>query len=85
MDASDVDLELARKALTAEGEAISALAGLIGEDFARAARMLYDCPGMVLLTGIGKAGLIARKISATLASTGTQSLYLHPVEALRAE
>jgi arabinose-5-phosphate isomerase len=85
MDAPDVDLELARKALTAEGQAISALAGRIGEPFARAARMIFDCSGQVVLTGIGKAGVIARKISATLASTGTQSTFLHPVEALHGD
>jgi arabinose-5-phosphate isomerase len=85
MDAPDVDLELARKALAAEGEAILALADQIGESFAAAARMVFDCPGTVILTGIGKAGLIARKVSATLASTGTQSLFLHPVEALHGD
>lgn len=85
MDAPDVDLELARRAVRAEGEAISALAGQIGQAFAAAARMVFDCPGMVILTGIGKAGLIARKVSATLASTGTQSLFLHPVEALHGD
>jgi len=85
MDAPDVDLELARKALSAEGEAILALADQIGRPFAAAARMVFDCEGTVILTGIGKAGLIARKISATLASTGTQSLFLHPVEALHGD
>lgn len=85
MDAPSVDLELARRALAAEGAAISALAGQIGEAFAQAARMVFDCPGMVILTGIGKAGLVARKISATLASTGTESIFLHPVEALHGD
>ena len=61
------------------------MAERIGQAFASAARMIYDCPGMVILTGIGKAGLVARKISATLASTGTQSLFLHPVEALHGD
>jgi len=85
MDAPEVDLELARRALRAEGEAISALADQVGEPFARAARMVFDCPGTIILTGIGKAGLVARKISATLASTGTRSLFLHPVEALHGD
>jgi arabinose-5-phosphate isomerase len=85
MDAPGVDLELARRVLRAEGESISALAAQIGESFAAAARMVYECPGMVILTGIGKAGLVARKISATLASTGTQSIFLHPVEALHGD
>ena len=85
MDAPDVDLELARKALSAEGEAILALADRIGQPFAAAARMVFNCPGTVILTGIGKAGLVARKISATLASTGTASIFLHPVEALHGD
>ena len=85
MDAPDVDLELARKALQAEGEAISALAGRIGRTFADAARMVFECPGTVILTGIGKAGLVGQKIMATFASTGTQSIFLHPVEALHGD
>lgn len=80
-----VDLSLARKALAAEGRAIAALAGQIGETFAAAVRLVYGCGGKVVLTGIGKAGLIAQKISATLASTGTQSIFLHPVEALHGD
>jgi len=85
MPKKDVDLQLARKTLSAEGQAISALAERIGPDFAQAARCIFDCPGKVVLTGIGKAGIIAQKISATLASTGTQSIFLHPVEALHGD
>jgi arabinose-5-phosphate isomerase len=81
----EVDLELARKALLAEGGAISALAGQVGQTFAAAAEAVFQCAGKVVLTGIGKAGLVAQKISATLASTGTQSLFLHPVEALHGD
>jgi len=85
MNSPGVDLDLARKALVAEGEAIRALAEQIGDEFAAAARLVYGCEGTVIVTGIGKAGLIARKISATLASTGTQSIFLHPVEALHGD
>jgi len=85
MDTPGVDLELARRALRAEGEAIRALAWRIGENFAAAASLLYECKGTVIATGIGKAGIIARKISATLASTGTRSIFLHPVEALHGD
>lgn len=85
MDSPDVDLDLARKALTAEAEAIRALADQIGDAFAAAAALVYACEGTVVVTGIGKAGLIAQKISATLASTGTQSIFLHPVEALHGD
>ena len=62
-----------------------ALTGQIDDAFAAAAGEVFNCPGKVVLTGIGKAGLIARKISATLASTGTQSIFLHPVEALHGD
>ncbi len=79
------DLELARKTLQLEGEAIAALAGQVGEAFAAAARVVFSCTGKVVLTGVGKAGIIATKISATLASTGTQSIFLHPVEALHGD
>ncbi len=79
------DLELARKTLQLEGEAIAALAGQVGEEFTAAASVVFSCTGKVVLTGIGKAGIIATKISATLASTGTQSIFLHPVEALHGD
>ena len=98
MSQPPVDLELARNTLQLEGQAISALAGQIGREgaqksgapdlatpFAEAARALHACQGKVVLTGIGKAGIIAQKISATLASTGTQSIFLHPVEALHGD
>ncbi len=80
-------LQQARRILLAEGEAIITLAGRIAEDsgFSQAAEMLFDCKGKVVLTGIGKAGIIARKVSGTLASTGTLSIYLHPVEALHGD
>jgi arabinose-5-phosphate isomerase len=85
MDALEIDLELARRTLRTEGQAIAALAERIGQSFAEAVRCLYECPGKVILTGMGKAGIIARKISATLASTGTQSIFLHPAEAVHGD
>ncbi len=85
MSESSVDLELARRTLSAEGEAISALAGQLGESFAAAAGAIFASTGKIVLTGIGKAGIIAQKISATLASTGTPSIFLHPVEALHGD
>ena len=85
MTTPDVDLALARRTLEAEGQAISALVDKIDESFAAAARAVFCCGGKVVLTGIGKAGLIARKISATFASTDTESIFLHPVEALHGD
>ena len=85
MSTSDVDLEPARNALKAEGQAILALVERVGDSFGAAVKAVFCCGEMVVLTGIGKAGIIAQKISATLASTGTQSMFLHPVEALHGD
>ncbi len=85
MTEPQVDLAVARRILAAEGDSIRALADQIGDAFAKAAASVYRCAGKVILTGIGKAGLIAQKVSATMASTGTQSIFLHPVEALHGD
>jgi arabinose-5-phosphate isomerase len=61
------------------------LAGPMAEAFNRAVELLYCCAGRVVVTGMGKSGIIARKIAATLSSTGTPSLYMHPVEALHGD
>jgi len=73
--------DTARRVLEIEAQAILDLAPRLDESFDRAVELLYACAGRVVVTGMGKSGLIAQKISATLASTGTPSLYLHPVEA----
>ena len=61
------------------------LAGPMGAEFDRAVRLMFDSKGRVVVTGMGKSGLIARKIAATLNSTGSPALYLHPVEALHGD
>jgi arabinose-5-phosphate isomerase len=72
-----------------EAEALRALAdriaGPMAESFNRAVEMLYACAGRVVVTGMGKSGIIAHKIAATLSSTGTPALFLHPVEALHGD
>ena len=72
-----------------EAEALRALADRIGGPmaaaFQRAVELMCSCAGRVVVTGMGKSGLIARKIAATLSSTGTPALYLHPVEALHGD
>ncbi len=72
-----------------EAEALRALADRIGGPmaavFQRAVDLMFSCAGRVVVTGMGKSGLIARKIAATLSSTGTPALYLHPVEALHGD
>ena len=75
------DRSLARKVLQTEAAAITALIDRLDENFDRAVRMLYECQGRVIVTGMGKSGIICRKIAATLASTGTSAFFLHPAEA----
>jgi arabinose-5-phosphate isomerase len=78
---SHPDLEAARRVLATEAEALVALADALDERFTRAVSLLSDATGRVVVTGMGKSGHVARKIAATLASTGTPALYVHPGEA----
>ena len=80
-----VDLALARKVLQTEADAILALVERLDERFEHAVRLLIDCRGRVIVTGMGKSGLICRKIAATLASTGTPAFFLHPAEAIHGD
>jgi len=80
-----VDLAYARHVLEAEADAIRSLVDRLGDAFVEAARMVHACKGNVVTSGIGKAGIIARKISATLASTGTASHFLHAAEAVHGD
>src|ERR1700758_2067985 len=72
-----------------EAEALRALAdriaGLMAADFQRAVDLMFCCAGRIVVTGMGKSGLIARKIAATLSSTGSPALYLHPVESMHGD
>ncbi len=72
-----------------EAEALRALAdriaGPMAEAFNRAVEMIYGCAGRVVVTGMGKSGIVARKIAATLSSTGTPALFMHPVEAVHGD
>jgi len=79
------DLELARKVLQTEAAAILALIPRVDERFANAIDLLHACRGRVILTGMGKSGIICRKIAATLTSTGTASQFLHPAEAVHGD
>jgi len=78
-------VEYARAVIRAEAEAVAQLGPRLNGGFARAVEMVLACPGRVVVTGMGKPGFIAQKISATFASTGTPSLYLHPAEALHGD
>ncbi len=70
-----------RQVIEVEAQALVALQARVGSEFAAACRLLLDCRGRVVCTGMGKSGHIARKIAATLASTGTPAFFLHPGEA----
>jgi DNA-binding MurR/RpiR family transcriptional regulator len=75
----------AQDALRQAAAAIGRLADALPAKFLTAAEMLRDCKGMVVVTGMGKAGLIGEKVSATLASTGTRSMFLHPADAVHGD
>jgi arabinose-5-phosphate isomerase len=80
-----MSLETARKVLEIEARALNELLGRLDEGFLRAVEILLKCKGRVVVTGMGKSGLIGQKISATLSSTGTPSFFLHPAEALHGD
>lgn len=78
-------IDRAKEVLRIEAEGILGLVNRIDNDFRDAVSLLYKCKGRVVVTGVGKPGIIGRKISATLASTGTPSLWIHPVEAVHGD
>lgn len=79
---SDIDpVDAGRRVLTAEARALDQQAAELGEDFARAVETVFNAKGRVVCTGIGKSGHVARKIAATLASTGTPAMFVHAAEA----
>lgn len=80
-----MDLAFAREVLENEARAIASLAERIDKRFLEAARLILKCKGRVVVTGMGKPGLVGQKISATMASTGTPSYSLHPAEALHGD
>jgi arabinose-5-phosphate isomerase len=79
------DRALARKVLQTEAAAILALVDRVDERFDRAIDLLLQCRGRVILTGMGKSGVICQKIAATLSSTGTPAFFLHPAEAMHGD
>lgn len=78
-------LTSAKRTLSLEAEALNNLANILDEQFVGAVDRILACKGKVIITGMGKSGLIGRKIAATLASTGTPSFYLHPGEAFHGD
>jgi len=80
-----IDISLARKVLQTEAAAILALVERLNGDFERAVLLLLECRGRVIVTGIGKSGIICQKIAATFSSTGTPAHFLHPAEAVHGD
>lgn len=81
----DQAIALGRRVLRLEAEALAEVEPRLGEDFARAVDLLASSRGRVIVSGVGKSGLIGRKIAATLTSTGTPASFLHPVESLHGD
>lgn len=80
-----MDFDFARNVIKSEADAVASMVDIVDESFARATELIFNSTGSVIVTGVGKAGIIGSKISATLASTGTPSHFLHPVEALHGD
>lgn len=78
-------LRVARQVLQTEADAIRRLVDLVGEEFERAVETILGCRGRVVWSGMGKSGIICRKLAATMASTGTPALFLHPAEAVHGD
>jgi arabinose-5-phosphate isomerase len=80
-----IDLEYARQVFAREADAIRGVAERVGPGFAAAAAAILECRGRIVVTGMGKAGIIGQKIAATLSSTGTPALFMHPAEAVHGD
>src|SRR3989337_1591546 len=78
-------IEQAKRVLMIESKAIASLVDRIGENFVHAAELIYRCSGRVVVTGMGKSGIIGKKIASTLASVGTPALFLHPAEGVHGD
>ncbi|MEX1139647.1 MAG: KpsF/GutQ family sugar-phosphate isomerase [Bacteroidota bacterium] len=81
----DSSIEKGREVIRIEAEAVAALVSRIDANFAKAVELIYQCKGRVIVTGMGKSGLVARKIVATMNSTGTSAIFLHPSDAVHGD
>lgn len=82
---ADELIEIGRKVVRVEADAMAELGARLGDSFARAVRLIAESPGRVIVAGVGKSGLIGRKIAATLTSTGTAAAFLHPVDSVHGD
>jgi D-arabinose 5-phosphate isomerase GutQ len=84
MSADDI-VQRGRRVVRMESDALAAIAERLGADFARAVELIANAPGRVIVSGVGKSGLVGRKVAATLTSTGTPATFLHPVESVHGD
>ncbi|THB76708.1 MAG: KpsF/GutQ family sugar-phosphate isomerase [Desulfobulbaceae bacterium] len=80
-----MSIDEAKEVLRIEEEGLASVRERIGEEFLQAVDLIYDCPSRLIITGIGKSGIVGQKISATMNSCGTASFFLHPVEAMHGD
>lgn len=85
MDKRQLILDVAKDALQTEADALMRIKHDLGDEFVRTVESILECNGKVIMTGMGKSGIVAKKIAATLASTGTPSFYMHPGEAFHGD
>lgn len=85
MEQRQLILDVAKDALQTEADALLRIKRDLGDEFVRTVETILECNGKVIMTGMGKSGLVAKKIAATLASTGTPSFYMHPGEAFHGD
>ncbi len=85
MSLHDEIIQEAKRVITLEARAVAMLEARINGNFARAVEMILNCKGRVIITGVGKSGIIARKIVATMNSTGTPAMFLHPSDAVHGD
>ncbi|MCH7955714.1 MAG: KpsF/GutQ family sugar-phosphate isomerase [Candidatus Marinimicrobia bacterium] len=81
----ELTIEKAKEVIRVEAEAVAALSSRIDGTFVEAVELVFECKGRVIVTGVGKSGLVARKIAATLASTGTAAFFIHAAEGLHGD
>jgi len=79
------NIEIGREVIQIEADAVSKLKERVDKNFDRAVELIYQCKGRVVVTGMGKSGLISQKIASTLSSTGTPAMFVHPVEAVHGD
>lgn len=85
MPSDSIDIQKAKEVIRMEAEAVAALESKINASFQQAVDIIYHCKGRVIVTGMGKSGIIARKIVATMNSTGTPAIFLHPSDAVHGD